>query len=326
MNTLQSLFDTFTKKRVLIVGDVMVDSYIIGKVERMSPEAAVPIVDVTDFDQRLGGAGNVAMNVKAMGAKPILCSVIGNDKEGAELQAIMANLGMSCHGLIQSNKRMTTKKTRVLGNNQQLLRIDHEINTNLDSEDSSLLEQRFSEELAHCDVVIFEDYNKGVLHANNIELLIQKCIDKGIPTIVDPKKSNFLAYKNVTLFKPNLKEIKEGLQLENELASNESVGSAIDQLMRVLHNRITLVTMSERGVFVKTQEASHHVEAHMRTITDVSGAGDTVVCVAALCLSAETDALTLAKLSNLAGGLVCEKTGVVPIDPKQLLVEALRVF
>ena len=164
------------------------------------------------------------------------------------------------------------------------------------------------------------------MHANNIELLIQKCIDKGIPTIVDPKKSNFLAYKNVTLFKPNLKEIKEGLQLKNEPDSNESVGSAIDQLMRVLHNRITLVTMSERGVFVKTQEASHHVEAHMRTITDVSGAGDTVVCVAALCLSAETDALTLAKLSNLAGGLVCEKTGVVPIDPKQLLVEALLVF
>ncbi len=326
MNTIQSLFDTFTKKRVLIVGDVMIDSYIIGKVERMSPEAAVPVVDVTDFDQRLGGAGNVAMNVKAMGAEPILCSVIGNDKEGAELQSIMSGLGMTCHGLIQSNKRMTTQKTRVLGNNQQLLRIDHEINTDLDSEDTASLEQRFSAELVHCDVVIFEDYNKGVLHVNNIELLIQLCIDKGIPTIVDPKKSNFLAYKNATLFKPNLKEIKEGLQIEKELDSNASVGNAIDQLMRVLHNQITLVTMSERGVFVQTQEDSHHVPAHRRTITDVSGAGDTVVCIAALCLSAKTDVLTLAKLSNLAGGLVCEKIGVVPIDPKQLLAEALLAF
>ena len=208
MNPIQTLFSSFSKKRVLIIGDVMIDSYIIGKVDRVSPEAPVPVVDVTGFDQRLGGAGNVALNIKAMGATPILCSVVGQDKEGKELREIMIKAGLTCNGLIHSDKRKTTNKTRVLGNNHQLLRIDHEITNDLDVVDTFLLEQRFADELENCDVVIFEDYNKGVLHSKNIELLIQKCIAKGIPTIVDPKKSNFLAYKNVTLFKPNLKEIK----------------------------------------------------------------------------------------------------------------------
>lgn len=326
MNQIQTLFSSFSKKRVLIVGDVMIDSYIIGKVERVSPEAPVPVVDVTGFDQRLGGAGNVALNVKAMGATPILCSVVGHDKEGKDLRNIMVNNGLSCSGLIHSDKRKTTIKTRVLGNNHQLLRIDHEITTDLDVVDSFLLEQRFSEELENCDVVIFEDYNKGVLHAKNIQTLIGKCIKKGIPTVVDPKKANFLEYKGVTLFKPNLKEIKEGLKIEHDLSDRESVNEAIEALMKELNNEMTLVTLSERGVVIKTKENTHHIPAHIRTIADVSGAGDTVVCLAALCLSAKTDAPTLAEISNLAGGLVCEKTGVVPVDKEQLLAEAIRVL
>jgi rfaE bifunctional protein kinase chain/domain len=175
-------------------------------------------------------------------------------------------------------------------------------------------------------VVIFEDYNKGVLHSKNIQALIKKCLAKGIPTVVDPKKANFLEYKQVTLFKPNLKEIKEGLKLENDMSDRESVNDAIEQLMGTLNNDMTLVTLSERGVVIKTKTDSHHIPAHIRTIADVSGAGDTVVCLAALCLSAKTDAKTLAELSNLAGGLVCEKTGVVPINKEQLLAEAIRVL
>lgn len=326
MNPIQTLFSSFSKKRVLIIGDVMIDSYIIGKVDRVSPEAPVPVVDVTGFDQRLGGAGNVALNIKAMGATPILCSVVGQDKEGKELREIMIKAGLTCTGLIHSDKRKTTNKTRVLGNNHQLLRIDHEITNDLDVVDTFLLEQRFAEELENCDVVIFEDYNKGVLHSKNIELLIQKCISKGIPTIVDPKKSNFLAYKNVTLFKPNLKEIKEGLKLESDLSDPSNLNDAISELMTSLNNEFTLVTLSERGVVITGKSETNHIPAHIRTIADVSGAGDTVVSVAALCLSAKTDARTLAELSNLAGGLVCEITGVVPINKEQLLAEAIRVL
>jgi rfaE bifunctional protein kinase chain/domain len=228
--------------------------------------------------------------------------------------------------LIHSDKRKTTNKTRVLGNNHQLLRIDHEITNDLDVVDTFLLEQRFAEELENCDVVIFEDYNKGVLHSKNIELLIQKCIAKGVPTIVDPKKANFLAYKNVTLFKPNLKEIKEGLKIETDLSEQSNLNDAISELMTSLNNEYTLVTLSERGVVITGKNETHHIPAHIRTIADVSGAGDTVVSVAALCLSAKTDARTLAELSNLAGGLVCEITGVVPINREQLLAEAIRVL
>jgi rfaE bifunctional protein kinase chain/domain len=252
--------------------------------------------------------------------------VVGQDKEGKDLRDIMIKAGLTCNGLIHSDKRKTTNKTRVLGNNHQLLRIDHEITNDLDVVDTFLLEQRFAEELENCDVVIFEDYNKGVLHSKNIELLIQKCTAKGVPTIVDPKKANFLAYKNVTLFKPNLKEIKEGLKIETDLSEQSNLNDAISELMTSLNNEYTLVTLSERGVVITGKNETHHIPAHIRTIADVSGAGDTVVSVAALCLSAKTDARTLAELSNLAGGLVCEITGVVPINKEQLLAEAIRVL
>lgn len=323
---IQSLFKQFHKTRVLIVGDVMVDSYIIGKVERVSPEAPVPVVDVTGFENRLGGAGNVALNIKSLGATPILCSVIGTDKEGIDLINIMKDQGLSFKALVQSDKRKTTTKTRVLGNKHQLLRIDHEITSDIDVVDSYLLEQQFKEELENVDVVIFEDYNKGVLHANNIEVLINLCRAKGIPTIVDPKKSNFLAYKNVTLFKPNLKEIKEGLKIDYDLDSKELVEKAIGDLKKKLNNVMTLVTLSERGVVIEEQGDFTHIPAHLRNIADVSGAGDSVVSVAALCLASKAKPAAIAEISNLAGGLVCEKTGVVPVDYKLLLEETIKVF
>ncbi len=323
---LDSIFEEFNKKRILIVGDVMVDSYIIGKVDRVSPEAPVPVVDVNRFENRLGGAGNVALNIKAMGATPILCSVIGTDKEGNDLMSIMRSLDLDTAGLVQSDKRKTTTKTRVLGNNHQLLRIDHEITDDLDVVDSFLLEQRFNEELENIDVVIFEDYNKGVLHSKNIGILIGLCKKKNIPTVVDPKKSNFLAYKEVTLFKPNLKEIKEGLKLESDLIDKESVESAINLLKSSLNNSMTLVTLSERGVVIEDGIDFHHIPAHVRNISDVSGAGDSVVSVAALCLSCKLTSPYIAEISNLAGGLVCEKTGVVPVDKNLLLKEAKLII
>lgn len=328
MNTeqLESIFDDFNKKRVLIVGDVMVDSYIIGKVDRVSPEAPVPVVDVARFENRLGGAGNVALNIKAMGATPILCSVIGTDKEGEDLITIMREQKLSTKGLVQSDKRKTTTKTRVLGNNHQLLRIDHEVTEDLDVVDSFLLEQKFQEELEDIDVVIFEDYNKGVLHSKNIGLLINICKGKKIPTVVDPKKLNFLTYRGVTIFKPNLKEIKEGLKIESDLADRESLENAIAHLKTQLSNQMTLVTLSERGVIIEDNGEFHHIPAHIRNISDVSGAGDSVVSVASLCLCTGMKPEFIAEISNLAGGLVCEKTGVVPVDKSLLLAEAKRII
>ncbi len=324
--SLEELFDKFNGLKVLIVGDVMVDSYVFGKVDRMSPEAPVPVVEVDSFETRLGGAGNVALNIKALGAIPILCSAIGEDKEGADLRQVLAYQELTDRALLVSAKRKTTTKTRVIGNKHQLLRIDHEITDPLDTLDSFLLQQHFERELEQADVVIMEDYNKGVLHTENIEMLINLARAAGVPVVVDPKKANFLSYKGATLFKPNLKEIKEGLNLDSDLKDMPSLKEAEIALRKKLGNTISMVTMSERGVFIRDEQEEFVIPAHVRNISDVSGAGDTVVAVAALCLALNVPLRVLGELSNLAGGLVCEETGVVPIDKTKLFEEAQSVI
>ncbi len=321
-----ALFKSFRSVRVLIVGDVMVDAYYIGGVERISPEAPVPVVQVEKYESRLGGAGNVALNIHALGAQPVLCSVIGNDPEGQVLRRLMHDQGMTESGLIASDVRKTTTKTRVIGNRHQIVRIDHELTDDLAKMESFLLLEAVKRELEQADVLILEDYNKGVLHAGNIPQIIQLAREAGVPVIVDPKKRNFLAYKGVTLFKPNLKEIREGLNIAEELNDPEKVREAIARLQAELGNEITMVTMSERGVLIQGRGQEYLIPAHVRQIADVSGAGDTVVSVAALCLALSTDIKLLAALSNLAGGIVCEYTGVVPIDPERLLAEAHRLL
>jgi rfaE bifunctional protein kinase chain/domain len=321
-----ALFKSFRSVRVLIVGDVMVDAYYIGGVERISPEAPVPVVQVEKYESRLGGAGNVALNLHALGAQPVLCSVIGNDPEGKVLRQLMQDQGMTESGLIASDERKTTTKTRVIGNRHQIVRIDHEFTDDLAKMESFLLLEAVKRELEQADVLILEDYNKGVLHAGNIPQIIQLAREAGVPVIVDPKKRNFLAYKGVTLFKPNLKEIREGLNIAEELNDPDRVRDAITRLQTELQNEITMVTMSERGVLIQGRGQEYLIPAHVRQIADVSGAGDTVVSVAALCLALGTDLKLLAALSNLAGGIVCEYTGVVPINPERLLAEAHRLL
>lgn len=321
---IQDLFSQFNRVKVLIVGDVMVDSYIFGKVERISPEAPVPVVDVQSFEDRLGGAGNVALNLKALGAQVSLCSAIGKDKEGETLKRLLAEAGLSEKALLISDKRKTTTKTRIIGNYAQIVRIDHEITSDLDTLDTFLLQEHFLRELEHADVVIMQDYNKGVLHQNNIEALINLANKAGVPVVVDPKKLNFLCYKGATLFKPNLKEIKEGLKLDTDLKDLDNLKSAVNQLEAHLNNQISMVTMSEKGVYLKSATEEHHIPAHIRNIADVSGAGDTVISVAALCMALKTPLKFMAELSNLSGGLVCEETGVVPINKEILLAEALQ--
>ena len=323
---LKQTFQKFDGLRVLIIGDLMVDNYILGKVERVSPEAPVPVVDVTHLDSRLGGAGNVALNIKAMGGIPIICSVIGKDKEGEELKSILEKEGIYSKALLESDKRKTTTKTRIIGNNHQLLRFDHEEKSDIDTVDSFLLEEHFFRELENCNVVIFEDYNKGVLHKGNIQKFIAKDNELGVPTVVDPKKSNFKEYKNTRLFKPNLKEMREGLNLEEaNIDSLDDIEKAIGILESEMQNKHTLVTLSERGVIISDNGNYYRKPAHLRNIADVSGAGDTVIAVASLCVALNLHPSDIAELSNLAGGLVCEKRGVVPIDKEVLLMEATKI-
>lgn len=321
------LFSKFNNLRVLVIGDVMVDAYIIGKVNRISPEAPVPVVSFEQEEKRIGGAGNVALNLVALGAQPIVCSVIGDDLQGKALFKLFAEKGISSQGIIVSKDRKTTVKTRIIASKQQLLRIDSETTSPInEAQENALLLQIQNLINEGIDGIIFEDYNKGVLTQNLIQQVIAFAQAANIPTCVDPKRDNFLAYQGVTLFKPNLKELKEGLNIAFDFKNEQQLfEKAVLILEEKLKNKVTFITLSEFGVFIKENEEKHYIGAHLRNIADVSGAGDTVIAVATLCLIAGASITDIAGISNVAGGLVCEQSGVVSISKEELIKEWRRI-
>ncbi|MDO9185295.1 MAG: bifunctional ADP-heptose synthase [Bacteroidia bacterium] len=325
--TLQQIFKSFNDLNVLIIGDVMIDTYMWGNVNRISPEAPVPIVSITKKENRLGGAANVALNIQSMGANPILCSVIGNDDGSKIFLDLLKIQKLSSDGILKSKKRITTVKTRVIGGNHQMLRVDDEIETSINKEEMEALSDRIKKLIISkkVDVVIFEDYDKGCITPELIKNCIAFAKQKNIPIVVDPKKKNFMSYNGVTLFKPNLKELKEGLKLDfdhNNIKELEKVAAGFIKKQNIA---TLLITLSEKGIYTHSSKTKTVIPAHVRNISDVSGAGDTVISVAALCSALNLSPVITATLANLAGGLVCEKVGVVPIDKKQLLEEALRL-
>lgn len=323
--TVEQVFEAFNKLKVLIIGDVMVDAYDWGKVERISPEAPVPVVNILRRENRLGGAANVALNIQALGAKPILCSVIGNDLDGFDFLKILDDSHMTNEGIVRSNSRVTTTKRRVLAGSQHLLRIDNETDVLLNETDKKALMENIAVLVKKVDVVIFEDYDKGVISEDIIQETVKICKANNVPVTVDPKKRNFLAYKGVNLFKPNLKELKEGLKVDFNADKIAEIKSTVDILHTKLDAENYFITLSERGVYIQSRADSNHIPAHIREISDVSGAGDTVISTASLCLALGLPNKLLAELANLSGGLVCEHVGVVPINKDKLLSEAKRL-
>lgn len=322
--TIPEIFDAFHRLQVLIVGDIMLDSYVWGKVERISPEAPVPVVLAQRKEFRLGGAGNVVLNVDALGAKAVICSVVGEDVYGNELLNILKANGLSCEGIIQSHQRITTVKERIIAGSQQVVRVDTETDQFITETERQTLLDRVKQLAERADVIIFEDYDKGVLSAGTIAEIIAFANGRGIPTVVDPKKRNFLHYHEATLFKPNLKELREGLNVRVDAKNPAELEAVLHQLKELLRVQGTLITLSERGVFIDFGAEKHYLPAHVRQIADVSGAGDTVVSIAACCLALGLPPRQLAALANLGGGLVCESVGVVPINRELLKQEALR--
>lgn len=324
---IREIFKSFNNLNVLIIGDVMIDSYLWGKVNRISPEAPVPIVSVIKKERRLGGAANVALNIQALGANPILCSVIGVDYEGQAFMELLKGQKLSQKGILKSRDRITTVKTRVIGNNSQLLRVDEEVESDIVPSETQQLITLISHIVTHdkIDVILFEDYNKGLINPKLISKVVELAKSQGIPTCVDPKKKNFNSYKGVSLFKPNLKELREGIKMDVS-------GDNINELQRAVSSyrvkqkiETVLVTLAEKGVITNSRKVKEHQPAHIRSIADVSGAGDTVISVAALCRALKCDDKLTAALANLSGGLVCEQIGVVPVDKEQLLEEALKL-
>ncbi|MEI6881695.1 MAG: D-glycero-beta-D-manno-heptose-7-phosphate kinase [Bacteroidota bacterium] len=313
--------EKFKNTRVLVLGDVMIDAYLFGKVERISPEAPVPVVAVVNKENRLGGAANVAVNLVALGAKPILCSVVGNDAEGKDLIDLIKSSGIGADGIIQSKERVTTIKTRVISQSTQMLRIDNEITDSLNQEDDSRLISKVKELLKEADVIIFEDYDKGVISEHLISQITQEANALNIPIVVDPKKRNFMSYQKASLFKPNLKELREGFKRDFDIDNKEEFESVCKDLMQDMGLKNLFVTLSERGVMITNGNEFYYIPAHLRKIADVSGAGDTVISVASLCMALGLPLKQVAQISNLAGGLVCEEVGVVPINKEKLIEE-----
>jgi D-glycero-beta-D-manno-heptose-7-phosphate kinase len=299
------LFKRFTELKAGVIGDVMLDTYWWGNVERISPEAPVPIVALKKKEFRMGGAANVALNVKALGAKVSIFSVIGNDDDGQTLDNLFREQHISTEYLLKSTKRITTSKSRIISRNQHMLRLDSEIIKDLDPSDESRL----------IDAV-----------TRYIEQIIQLCRAKGVPTTVDPKRKNFFAFEGVTVFKPNLKEVREAFNILDENIDQAALENIHKQLKARLNHDVSFITLSEKGVFYQDSMETAIVPAHIRNIADVSGAGDTVIAVASLVYAATKNIPLMAEVANLAGGIVCEEVGTAAITREKLLEECNAII
>jgi rfaE bifunctional protein kinase chain/domain len=317
---IKKIFQQISTKRVMVVGDCMLDDYWHGDTHRISPEAPVPILQINRKESRPGGAANVALNCASLGAQVQLFTVIGHDAAGTKLLNQLKNAGIDTESCIRSKARITTTKTRLLSKQQQLLRIDDEISTPLNARD----EHRFIDtclraiQINKPDILIIEDYNKGLLSENTIKHLIKHAQHVGVLTAVDPKKENFFAYTHADIFKPNLKELREAFNANWQPQESASLQAAHQQLKKALQHKISLFTLSEWGMYGHDEKAMIHLPAFKRAIADVSGAGDTVISVFSLAYAVTKQLKTSMLMANLAGGWVCEKPGVIPIERKAL--------
>lgn len=325
---MDSLFKSFENATVLVVGDVMVDCYLNGKVNRISPEAPVPIMNVQNREYRLGGAANVALNLKSLGANPVLCSVIGKDNKGTIFHSLLEKNDLDTLGIIPSTERKTTIKYRVVGNKTQMLRIDDEVDSYLTEKESSQFLTTLNQIIDNqkIDAIILVDYDKGLLSGKIIREIIDLSKRMNIITTVDPKKRNFWNYEGVTMFKPNFQELCDGLRIENNNFSLEEIHQLLKDFSIKQNIDFVMTTLSERGIAIydKKEDTFYSQPAFLRNISDVSGAGDTVMSISSLCLVAKLSAKMTAQLANLGGGIVCEYSGVVPITNEMLKGEMMK--
>jgi D-glycero-beta-D-manno-heptose-7-phosphate kinase len=324
----EKLFHQFAQLKVAVIGDVMLDTYWWGKVDRISPEAPVPVVAVSKKEQRIGGAGNVALNLQSLGATVSVLSVLGKDDDGEQLKALLQDNNISTKYLVYSQQRITTNKIRIISRNQHMMRLDAEIIHDIDKPDEDQLLKAVENYITAVspDIIILEDYNKGVLTQNVIAKIITLCQQHNILTTVDPKRKNFFAYKGVDIFKPNLKEVKERLNLLTDEVNLSSLKDIHLQLQEKLQHKISFITLSEKGVFYNDATDASIIPTHIRSIADVSGAGDTVIAVASLVYAATKNVALMADIANVAGGLVCEEVGTVAIDKTKLLEECKKLL
>lgn len=316
-NRAKEIIEKAKGKQVAVVGDVMLDRFFWGSVTRVSPEAPVPVIDVEDETFHLGGAANVAKNLSSLGLKPILFGLIGDDNSGKLFKNIAEEYGISTDGLYSDSNRPTTVKTRIIGNNQHIARIDREERKPIDKQGEVFILNSLK---SNWDLkgIILEDYNKGVLSEQLIKDIIDFANDKSIPIFVDPKKDNFFSYKNVTLFKPNRKEAQ--VALENPMKSKEHIIDAGNKLLSSLNCDNVLITLGSEGMMLFEKDGTiSSVPTYARKVSDVSGAGDTAIATIAATIAGEANLKEASALANYASGIVVEKPGIVSIEIDELL-------
>lgn len=327
ISTVNNILRQFSQMHAVVIGDAMIDTYLWGKVERISPEAPVPVVTVVNRESRLGGAGNVSLNLKALGATPHLFSVIGDDEKGKKFLKLLSKEGMSSDCVFIDKTRITSVKNRIISKGQHIVRVDEESVENISAVLEEKIVERFEKLVGEMkiDFLIFADYDKGLITPSLFERINSIALKNNIITAVDPKRQNFGMYKNITLFKPNFKEFIEGTGIECENSDFEIISKEALRIRREKDMQMVFVTLSEQGVFLSFGDGGEHFSAKLRQVADVSGAGDTVISVAALLLAAGVSPGIVASIANVAGGLVCESPGVVPVRKEQLFSEMLTL-
>lgn len=314
------------KQKILVIGDIMVDRYLWGTIDRISPEAPVPVVDVRSEEERLGGAGNVAINLAGLGAAVDLIGVTGDDEQAKRLIGILSREGFGTDGMIQEAGRRTSFKTRVLSQGQQLIRVDRESSDPVSSQSTKAIQMLVEEKLPSATGIILQDYDKGLLTPELIFWIVRSCETRAIPVFVDPKFRNFFEFGGATVFKPNWRELSVAMGIESHpFPSIEEITRIIADLRHKMPHQISLVTLGAHGLICLEGNNITHIKGQPRNVSDVSGAGDTVLSVMALGMASGLSAAEAATYANLAGGIVCEESGVVPVNPEKLAKEALAL-
>lgn len=319
---LESLEAAFSKARIAVIGDLMLDRYLFGSVSRISPEAPVPVLDIHRDEARLGGAANVGHNIHTLGATPVLIGVVGDDSKGERVRTLLSEIGLSTAGIISDSSRPTTVKTRVLAGSHQMLRIDQEKKHAVHDHIETQVFSSVADQIDTLDGIILEDYNKGVLSRSLIGRILELAHSRSIPVFVDPKHDHFFEFKGVTVFKPNRKEVEDALGLS--LTSDAEIREAGTKLLQMLGAQNVLLTLSERGMllFVHGEHEPFAIGTRARQVADVSGAGDTVIATLAVANACGASVREAAMIANRAAGLVVEELGIIPIY-KDALFEAL---
>ncbi|MCX7984127.1 MAG: D-glycero-beta-D-manno-heptose-7-phosphate kinase [Bacteroidetes bacterium] len=322
---IDEIFSGFKNKRIAVIGDLMIDRYFWGTVTRISPEAPVPVVEVTEEANRLGGAANVANNIASLGGVPIMVGVVGKDEGATVLRRLVEEAGFPTTGIVVDDSRPTTIKSRVIAHDHHVVRIDHEVKADIRQEIQEKILSTIEKMLSELDGIILEDYNKGVLTKDLVRAIIHKARGAQKIITVDPKFNNFFEYKHVTVFKPNKKEAEEALGIR--LHSLDDVKVAAAEIQRRLEAENVLVTLGEKGMLLYEKNGtSAHVETTARKVADVSGAGDTVISTLTMALVAGATVREAATLANIAGGIVCGEVGIVPVNVSELYKNARQYF